>query len=53
MIVEMNIKGLSEAEAVAKKILEHVDAIKELQKKAAYNGVRITIDIKDETASGN
>ena len=53
MIVEMNISGVSEAEDVAKKILEHVNAIKELQKNAAYRGLKIIIDMKEETASGN
>ncbi len=51
MIVEMNISGVSEAEKAAKEILEHIEAIKELQKTAAYKGIRITIDMKDETAS--
>ena len=53
MIIEMNIRGVSDAEKTAKEILEHVEAIKELQKTAAYKGIRITIDMKDKTASCN
>ena len=54
MYVDVTISGLDKAERAAKEILEHVEAIKRIQKDAAWGGLRVTMQVAEkETASGN
>ena len=53
MLANVKIKGLDKAEATAKEILEHIDAIKKLQQFASWPGISVEIELNTETASGN
>lgn len=48
MCAKIVIKGLSEAEANARAILEHVEAIKRIQQGAAWSGIEIHAEIGEE-----
>lgn len=49
------ITGISEAEKAAKEILEHIQAIKDIQRRMVWFGsdIQIVLDSKEEAASGN
>lgn len=53
MLVKMNITGLDKQEQAAKKVLEHIEAIKEILSSASWTNLQVSTDLKDETASGN
>lgn len=53
MLANVKIIGLDKAEADAKKILEHIEAIKKLQYGASWHGISVEIELSTETASGN
>lgn len=53
MFANIKIKGLDKAEAEAREILEHVEAIKKLQQGASWSGLAVEIELSTETASGN
>lgn len=53
MFANIKIKGLDKAEADAKEILEHVEAIKKLQQAASWPGLAVEIKLSTEAASGN
>jgi hypothetical protein len=55
MRANLKISGLSEAERVAREILEHVEAIKRLQRDASYDAVSVEVELleNEKTASGN
>ena len=49
------ITGISDAEKAAKEILEHIQAIKDIQRRMVWFGsdIQIMLDSKEEAASGN
>ena len=47
------IKNLDKAESNAKAILEHVDAIKRLQKDTVWSAVSVDFELNEEAVSGN
>lgn len=49
------ITGISDAEKAAKEILEHIQAIKDIQRRMVWFGsdIQIVLDSKEEAASGN
>lgn len=54
MTARIVIKNLDKAEANAKTILEHINAIKQLQKDAGWDAtVSVDVVLRDEAASGN
>lgn len=55
MLAKIIIKNLDEAEAAAKKILEHVEAIRELQRSMSWTSVAVQVELnsKNEAVSGN
>lgn len=53
MFADVKISGLAEAEATAKAILEHVEAIRELMRNCNYPGIRVSVDMKNEADSAD
>ena len=53
MFATINISGLSATEKAAQEILEHIEAIRRIQSEAAFKGIRVEVDLKEEAASGN
>lgn len=53
MNAKIVIKNLDRAESNAKSILEHVDAIKRLQKDMGWDAVSVDVELNEEAASGN
>lgn len=54
MLVKIKVSGMSEAEKTAREILDHVDAIRNLQMSAGYRGVDLEVEIEERGAvSGN
>ena len=51
MLVKIKVSGLSEAEKTAREILDHVDAIRNLQMSAGYRGVDLEVEIEEGAAS--
>lgn len=51
MLARIMIKGIEQAEQTAKKILEHVEAIRQLQKSAGWPGVEVEIEITEKADS--
>ena len=49
------INGISDAEKAAKEIHEHIQAIKDIQRRMVWFGsdIQIVLDSKEEAASGN
>lgn len=55
MYAKIIVNGLSDTEQAARAILEHIEAIKEIQRSASWNGtpVQIILENKKEAVSGN
>ena len=53
MNAKIIISNLGASEKAAREILEHVEAIKKLQRDAAWNAAKVEIVLKEEAASGN
>lgn len=54
MNAQITIKGLDEAEKAAKEVLEHIEAIRQLQRGSAWNGISVQLELTEEkAASGN
>lgn len=53
MIGEIKITGLGELDKDAREILEHIEAINKIMRGECWTNVRVTVDLKEETASGN
>ena len=53
LLADIKVSGLAEAEANAKAILEHVEAIKTLVAHCSYPGIKISVDIKNEEVRKN
>lgn len=55
MYAKIILTGISETENAAREILEHIEAIKEIQRSASWNNasVQVVLGDKGETASGN
>lgn len=51
MKVQISIAGLSEEEKAAQEILEHIEAILELQRESMWIEMRVKVEAEDETAS--
>lgn len=47
----IEITGLEKAEQDARAILEHVEAIKNIQRGAAWTSISVKTDLKEEAAS--
>lgn len=53
MIANVKIKNLNKVEANAKAILEHIEAIKLLQKESSWNAISVDVELTEEAASRN
>lgn len=54
MNAEFTVTGLSEAEEAARKMLEHIEEIKKIQRDATWNSIRVRLDLtEEEAASGS
>lgn len=54
MYAELELTGIDETEACAKEILEHIEAIKCLQRSSKWGAISVKITTKkDGAASGN
>ena len=53
MYANIKIDGLEKTEAAAREILEHVDAIKRAAMKLGLSPVALTVELKENAASGN
>lgn len=51
MHAKIIVTGITAAEKTAKEILEHVEAIRNLQKNATWPGVNVEVEIKTEADS--
>lgn len=55
MYAQIILTGVSETEKAAREILEHIEAIKEIQRRASWSGtsVQVVLENKEEAVSGN
>lgn len=53
MLATLKISGLGKAEECAKKILEHIEAIRDLQREARMQGIDIVVEVEERADSGN